>query len=270
MCTGIIGHCQCLKCLDYPVPGKLLRVNFCDKQQEELAGIWTNFLPHERRLVPCNKLTFDRVRDPDSCHFKKNEVVQKSTSSSEPMDTAAGKEAGKSSPSSTTFTPINAAQVAIAKAALAVSTEKATPAETQDTATIASSSLAPGDTENRDKMAIDALCALSATNPASSPIPKPDTHSRQEGLASNNEPAAVASAAVTGTPTHRTPLPTSRPPTPRVVQATAAAAAAADTAGRVAGGGQWTHAETIKLLVLKAKGVEYEDMPDVSTTLSLW
>lgn len=253
MCTGIVGHCQCLKCLDHPVPGKLLRIDFCDKQQEELTGIWTNFLPHERRLVPCSKLKFDRVRNPDSCHFK-NEVVQEGTSSTEPIHTAAGKEPEEPSSSRTTFTPINAAQVALAKAALAISTEA------QDTVTAASSPLSSGD--NQDKIAIDALCALSAANLRTTGS-QPNTPPEQQESTSNE-----AGAAVTGTPTRRTPLPSNRLCTPNVLQATAAAAAAvvaAETAGH-ATGGQWTHAETIKLLVLKAKGFGYENMGDVSTS----
>ncbi|KAH6613733.1 hypothetical protein B0J18DRAFT_460608 [Chaetomium sp. MPI-SDFR-AT-0129] len=53
----------------------------------------------------------------------------------------------------------------------------------------------------------------------------------------------------------RTPLPTSRPMTPRVIQATAAAAAA-ELAARVARG-VWTHEESVKVLLLRCREIEY-------------
>lgn len=39
MRVGIIGHCQCLRYLGLPTPGKLLRVESCEKSQGEVAGI---------------------------------------------------------------------------------------------------------------------------------------------------------------------------------------------------------------------------------------
>jgi hypothetical protein len=67
-------------------------------------------------------------------------------------------------------------------------------------------------------------------------------------------------------PNGRHPLPTSRPRTHRVLEATAAAAAA-QAAERVASG-QWTHEETVRLLLLRIKEVGFAEMGEVSTRSS--
>ncbi|KAL2178313.1 uncharacterized protein P884DRAFT_298958 [Thermothelomyces heterothallicus CBS 202.75] len=104
MCKGIIGHCQCLRCIDHPAPGKIQRVDFCEKKMHELVGITSSLTAAECRfyLAPCENLTLVRVRDPDACHFKGGE-------------NAVGALEIK-------FAPINAA-VSIAKAALSALAE---------------------------------------------------------------------------------------------------------------------------------------------------
>ncbi len=62
----------------------------------------------------------------------------------------------------------------------------------------------------------------------------------------------------------RTPLPTSRPNTARVLHATAMAASAA----LVPPGGPWTYAETVRLLILRVRGLSTEEMALVSLSFS--
>jgi hypothetical protein len=128
MCKAIIGHCQCVRCMDHPTPGVLRRVDFCDTKQQGLAGLWTDTELEKARdaLLPCNNLTFDRQGDPDACHFKvkKNEGVHEDAVQKEDehnkqpvMDLAEEKPTEVADYPRIKFTPINA--VAIARAALA-------------------------------------------------------------------------------------------------------------------------------------------------------
>ncbi|KAL2149112.1 hypothetical protein VTH82DRAFT_8460 [Thermothelomyces myriococcoides] len=107
MCQGIIGHCQCLRCLDHPNPGKVQRVEFCEKKKRELVGITSSMTAAECRfyLAPCEDISLVRARDPDACHFKDDKNV-------------AGASENK-------FTPINDT-VSIAKAALSALGENET------------------------------------------------------------------------------------------------------------------------------------------------
>ncbi|KAK3305309.1 uncharacterized protein B0T15DRAFT_555378 [Chaetomium strumarium] len=76
MCVGIIGHCSCVRCLEQPNPGKLLRVDFCNEHQERLRGVWKRSLPVQPTIALCPKVTFKRVHDPNSCHCKGVDAVE--------------------------------------------------------------------------------------------------------------------------------------------------------------------------------------------------
>jgi hypothetical protein len=286
--------------MDHPTPGKLLRLEFCPKQQDELAGIWDPSSPQAQKLTPCANLTFDRVRDPKSCHFKNKEDMSNDNEVSDnklnqPEDIQkdeAGKDTANravtpnsaSTPADPTpasphtgtrFLPINAA--AVAKPALASPTkDKASP--TKRVRTTSEDKVVDGDkankanntdnnadkgNDNNDKMDIDPPSATTDTNTdtdivtsAAQRTPSKHDTNKQTGTMAPPDPV---------TPSGRKRLPDNRPRTPRVLEATAAAAAAAATAeaaSRVPGG-QWTHEETIKLLALRAKGIEFEGMGEV-------
>lgn len=282
MCVSIIGHCQCLRCLELPIPGKLLRVEFCEKQQAELAGIWTNFLPHERKLIPCKDMAFDRMHEPRACHFKKHEAVNKGPNRSK--TTAQGNTVGDiatSFNSGTFFKAINASAIkpspindnsaiahasAIARAALAVSAKTTAIAQTRGGAT-SSDNLAEHNSDS-DNKTDNPIIATAVAVPMT---PSKNKEEQQFQPETTRSPDSVPPNTPNTTYTNRTPLPSSRPLTPRVIQATAAAAAAAvvaataqNAADPMAAEGQWTHEETIKLLALRVREVEYADMGEVS------
>ncbi|KAH6617337.1 hypothetical protein F5144DRAFT_596378 [Chaetomium tenue] len=334
MCKAIIGHCQCMGCLDQLVPGSLRRVDFCDTKQEELAGLWIHTEPERARtqLIPCKNLTFQRVGDPDACHSKgkkKEGVKQEDANKQLPVAEGAQEIPTEAAHYPTNrFTPINAAQ--IARAAMGV-LETAESGHAQGVITIEDD---VGDADDADdvddsgdNMDIDSpeagASAATGKLPASSPraADSPKTRGTGKAVASSSHPSTptkinkgkqpattttnpatpwavtttptkrstpyttttgtiASSSSSTTTPTHphahttptrsgsssssssssskRTPLPTTRPSTPRVRQAEAAFAAA-ELADRVSRGA-WTHEETVKLLLLRGRGVGYEDM----------
>ncbi|KAH6842502.1 hypothetical protein B0I37DRAFT_447964 [Chaetomium sp. MPI-CAGE-AT-0009] len=273
MCKAIIGHCQCLRCMELPKPGMLRRLDYCDTRQLEMAGIWNLSTPENARvhMFPCENMSFVREGDPDSCHFKvtTNEDAEGAIAQKQDKpDTESTTDRAQEKPIEPTehrgiqFTPINAA--AIARAALS------TLAKTK-------SSKAPTNADNDDgQMDVDTTPGSSHNNKdetgrvdtVGTTISNPTT-SNSSSNNNNNNPLPLLPPA---TPTKgkgkqpatssgggaRTPLPTSRPSTPRVRRAEAAAAAAELEAR--ARGGAWTHEETVRLLLLRCREVEYEDM----------
>ena len=82
------------------------------------------------------------------------------------------------------------------------------------------------------------------------------TGSSSSANSDTTNPAATEDGNEDDTKNKRTPLPTSRPNTARVLQATAMAASAA----LVPRGGPWSYPETIRLLVLRVRGLSAEQM----------
>ncbi|KAK4126751.1 hypothetical protein N657DRAFT_640615 [Parathielavia appendiculata] len=321
MCTGIIGQCQCFSCMDLPTPGKVLRIDFCPTRQDELVGVWTPFSPQTGKLTPCSNLTFDRVRDPLSCHFRNMDVNQGTTAKAvthtdtklkrpedvqkeESLKDAANHALSLGSASKPIendpvgaeveihFTPINAA--AVAKHASATTNEdkpgaiKAMPtfdyndldktdkADNIDKAghmntmdndphATAYESNTESNTEN-DKMDIDDAPSAAAdpgagsshetsTNPTDkrtvTNVSAASAGSVQETLSKQTASATNTSGSLT--PSSRKRLPDSRPRTPAVAEAAASV---------TRNNGQWTHEETVKLLLLRAKAVAFEGIAE--------
>ncbi|AEO59297.1 hypothetical protein MYCTH_94678 [Thermothelomyces thermophilus ATCC 42464] len=287
MCKGIIGHCQCLRCIDHPAPGKIQRVDFCEKKKHELVGITSSLTAAECRfyLAPCENLTLVRIRDPDACHFKGGE------------NAVGGLEIK--------FTPINAA-VSIAKAALSALAENeanhahgaaAAVDDGGDNMDLDRASFGagkheadivgrdsgemdinPGKTsqhaQNTDNnMDVDSPLGASKADkqtPAGFPLnaetPVKPTSTSTVASADNTgtDAGTLARTRPFKTPSGRTPLPTSRPPLPLALQKTTGvpgspAVTTAERAGEDEGA-RWTHQETVKLLLLRCKEVAFERM----------
>ncbi|KAL2171546.1 hypothetical protein VTG60DRAFT_2379 [Thermothelomyces hinnuleus] len=295
MCKGIIGHCQCLRCIDHPAPGKIQRVDFCEKKKHELVGITSSLTAAECRfyLAPCENLTLVRIRDPDACHFKGNE-------------NAVGALEIK-------FTPINAA-VSIVKAALSALAENgadhthgaaAAVDDGGDKMDLDRASCGAGkheaDNVGRDSGEMDnpgktsqhaqntdnnmdvdsppgttkADKQTAAGSPLNAETPvKPASASTVASADTGTDVGTLARTRPSKTPTGRTPLPTSRPPLPLALQkamdvpaspaVTAAAGAADAERPEEDEGAPWTHQETVKLLLLRCKEVAFERMAEVS------
>jgi hypothetical protein len=303
MCTGIIGQCQCFRCMDHPTPGKLLRIEFCPKQQDYMVGVWNPSSPEIEKLTPCANLTFDRVREPDACHFKKKDdtkedsevTVNKLKQPEDPQKDETTKDTASSAVTSSTnsvgdftdpgirFAPINAAEAAM-PALTSPTKNKASPTKgnaspTKRIKTAAEDKVGDGDKADKmDKTASETHKANITDNNVDKGNDKDDdkmdidppfatTDTATGAGAGQKSPTKPTSNAPPLTPSSRKRLPDNRPRTPKVLEATAAAAsaaAAAEAASRVPDG-QWTHEETIKLLALRAKGIELEGMGQVSS-----
>jgi hypothetical protein len=319
MCTGIIGQCQCFRCMDHPTPGKLLRIEFCPKQQDYMVGVWNPSSPEIEKLTPCANLTYDRVREPDACHFKKKDDTKEDSEVTDnklkqpenPQKDETTKDTASSAVTSSTnsvgdftdpgirFAPINAAE--IAEPTLASPTKnKASPTKNKtsptkrmkiaaedkvgdgdkadkvdkvdktasetDKANITDNNAEKGNDNDNDKMDIDPPTTTTETDTGAGTNAAHETPSKHN----TEKQTSTKATSVPTTPSSRKRLPNSRPQTPRVLEATAAAAsaaAAAEEASRVPDG-QWTHEETIKLLALRAKGIEFEGMGQVSAPFS--
>jgi hypothetical protein len=293
MCTGVIGHCQCLRCVDHPAPGKLLRVDFCPEQQNKLAGVWVKKASsgHDHKVAACDKLTFKRVGEPGACHFKDADIKMQDadTEMKNVVDTPSG--SGSVSGPGIAFTPINAAAIAQAALSIADNADNISQAQEDKAAATAgdndrhntmntnkatpTTGLSNPDNDNDSDMTQEqenpSSTSTSATpnnnkKPPTLTLTQPqiqtnNTTTNTTTTNTTNNNTAPKPAAVPQTPTKpRTPQPDSRPRTPRVAKATADALAA-EAAARAARG-EWTHAETIKLLLLRVKevGLEEEDV----------
>ncbi|KAL2144056.1 hypothetical protein VTI28DRAFT_9667 [Corynascus sepedonium] len=309
MCKGIIGHCQCLRCIDHPAPGKLKRVDFCEKKQDELVGVASSLVTAECRfqLAPCKDLTLVRMREPDACHFRPEGAKE---GTMDTFDSLAIR-----------FTPINAAS--IARAALSVLGENISASSGQGAAAVASdgsnkmdvngpprdaaqhkvNSTKHIETQNPDsinhlektgKMDInnlsstdnghcaeppkdDKICIVSDPVPLFETTQEPTSTPTQADIETKADNGGRTGAQTPNndlpkTPKGRTPLPTSRPSqvlTPQVSQVPPPITPAAAAAVIVAAPSQpaesvakdaWTHQETVKLLLLRCKEVEFADM----------
>ncbi|KAK4148959.1 hypothetical protein C8A00DRAFT_38451 [Chaetomidium leptoderma] len=72
MCIGRISQCFCDRCVDHPMPGKAVDIEFCQKQQTELTGVLMRSTDKNRAVSSCDKVTFQFVRDPETCRFKES------------------------------------------------------------------------------------------------------------------------------------------------------------------------------------------------------
>ena len=195
MCTGVIGHCQCLRCVDHPAPGKLLRVDFCPEQQNKLAGVWVEKADsgHEHKVAACDNLTFKRVGEPGACHFKAADTKMDSdTEMKDVVDGPSG--AGSASGLGITFTPINAA--AIAKAALSIADNADSINQAQEDKPAATA----GDNDQHNAMNTNKATSTAAASTANTSITNhpsnPDKDMAQE---QENPPSTSA------TPNNKTP-----------------------------------------------------------------
>ncbi|KAK4249770.1 hypothetical protein C7999DRAFT_12444 [Corynascus novoguineensis] len=305
MCKGIIGHCQCLRCIDHPAPGKLKRVDFCEKKQDELVGVTSSLATAECRfqLAPCKDLTLVRMREPDACHFRSEGAKE------ETMDTFDSL--------AIRFTPINAAS--IARAALSVLGENITDFSGQGAAVVASDGSNKMDVngpprdaaqhkvnstklietqkpdsinhlEMTGNMDINNLSSTdnghSAEPPkgdkkstATDPLPifettqEPTNTPTEADIETNTDNGSRTGARTPNndmpkTPKGRTPLPTSRPsqiltplvPPPITAAAAAVVVAAPSQTAESVAKDAWTHQETVKLLLLRCKEIDFAEM----------
>jgi hypothetical protein len=260
MCVGIIGHCSCVRCLELKNPGKLLRVEFCKAQQDKLGPAWNSRWP----ILACKDISFSRVYDPNSCHFKENTAAYAELLGAESADERADEHAST--------------------AAQADSDEEVDESEEEEDPS------GPGTSSFTAVNRKSAVCAREKDNDHPPRVILSDAADRER---ERGEESAGAASAMAPKPDNnnvikkRTPLPTSRP---RPVPVPAAAAAARFTTpdperqsdgnttisespssqplvresdGATPGRGPWTVEETIKLLALKSKGLRYHQLQQV-------
>ncbi|KAK4239954.1 hypothetical protein C8A03DRAFT_42494 [Achaetomium macrosporum] len=267
MCIGIIGHCSCVHCIDQPIPGKLLRIEFCKEQQDRLVGIWRRFSPLEPTIVPCAKVTFNRVLDSNGCHFKgsKIETEQKVTapvelsvepavvapwftSTNQPTAVRDREEKGNNG-NDTQATPQAGPDCAQKEARTGTERTQDTAEPKKDTPLFPTIAFTPINAPATRTAAVaasegrtPATAVANTATPTPAPAPVPEKKAEDSAVTAPAKPDSK----------RRTPLPiTGRPRSP---------APAREVEGARADRGPWTCEETVKLLLLKSKGLGYDEM----------
>ncbi|AEO64603.1 4519afae-2700-4cc9-9d7c-0f6e233e3c7e [Thermothielavioides terrestris] len=295
MCVGIISHCGCVRCLDRTTPGRLSRVEFCLEQQDALIGVWTPFNPPDRLVVPCANMTYKRVLDNESCYFKRKAakelalqqvaadalaIMQQGGATSDTSDTttATTPTAGPSaeavtdpelgqntsaSPGTRSFTPINkpATTTNNTNSRLTRSGPNLGP---YPRLTATGRKLLP-DSRPRPQMGTFPAVRAAPISPAA-PATAPTTTAAPPAPAATATTTAPAAPATTATATD--PATPARPAkrarrSPNAAEYASSSGSSTSSATECASGsagGAWTYEETIKLLLLRSRQVEYPDM----------
>ncbi|KAK4140559.1 uncharacterized protein C8A04DRAFT_14820 [Dichotomopilus funicola] len=247
----------------------------------------------QKLMMPCHELTYMRALDANMCLFKKDNASPADTIAAPAAETAVAderplikftpiniptkgrsklanslsndtsghihKRARLDGPSTTTKTG-TATGTALTTAAALTHLAENFARENNTTNNNSSPNPTSSTIVHPASSTITATSSPACNNNSSSPLaptPSSTTHGTGTGTGTPGHTGTTGRTGSTGITNSkgRTPLPNSRPMTPRVIQATAAAAAA-DLAARVARG-VWTHEESVKVLLLRCREIEY-------------